>query len=655
MKKIIFVLLLLFGLVLVGCNNIEEPNNEIKEIKIDTFEIDPFVYVDEFSLDMIKILCYRDKSMDEVVLTKDMISNEDYNKLLIAGSYEITVNYEDFIESFNIILKDKEIEPVSKCKHDELELIPEVPATTDSEGLKAHYYCPECEKYFNSSKEEVNYEDLIIAKFVIPEEITYHVTFIGFNNQIVKEYDVKEKSVLTAYPELDEVPGYKFLEWDVVFPYRVTSDVVITASYRERPVVLEETALELDEMFGWFTTLEKDLNLPTDLNDIMITWASSDESYLTSDGKYTRNYQDKDIKLTAILSNGIETLTKEYDYKCMGYRDLTNGIASGYVYRDYGKLTDEFFDTMDIIYCAFITFNESGMYSSYDTRTNIKKYITPKAKEKGIYVIPSLGGGGSSPAATFSKIAASASLRKTFVENVIKLINENGYDGVDIDWETPSSSEKENFTLLMKELYTAVKANNPNHLVTAAIAGGMWQPPRYDLPNSIKYLDYVNSMTYGMVSNGGQYQNALYKSTTYNDSTNKVGKTLTSCSIEETIEIYNDLGVPNNKMIFGLAFYGMSQNLSNGTWTSGSSVFYTSIKNKYLTDSNYIERYDEKAQVPYIISKDGTFFISYDNAKSVLAKIEYMKLKGCAGVMYWENGCDLTGDLVHAIKTGYNK
>ena len=89
------------------------------------------------------------------------------------------------------------------------------------------------------------------------------------------------------------------------------------------------------------------------------------------------------------------------------------------------------------------------------------------------------------------------------------MINLYGFDGVDIDWETPLSEEATSFTNMMRVIYEKVKANNPNHLVTAAIAGGMWQPPRYDLVNSHQYLDYINMMTYGMVSNNGYYQNAL--------------------------------------------------------------------------------------------------------------------------------------------------
>ena len=208
----------------------------------------------------------------------------------------------------------------------------------------------------------------------------------------------------------------------------------------------------------------------------------------------------------------------------------------------------------------------------------------------------------------------------------------------------------------MKVVYEKVKANNPNHLVTTAIAGGMWQPSRYDLENSIEYLDYINMMTYGLVSNNGYYQNALYKSKVFNNPENLAGKTLTSCSIEESIQIFNDFGVPNNKIIVGVAFYGIVQTReyseSTSSWSSWQKfgwLSYTNISNNYLNDNDYIYKYDSNAGVPYLISKDGTTFISYDNPRSIREKSEYIKDNGLAGMMYWQNGLDLTGALLSTI------
>ena len=71
-----------------------------------------------------------------------------------------------------------------------------------------------------------------------------------------------------------------------------------------------------------------------------------------------------------------------------------------------------------------------------------------------------------------------------------------------------------------------------------------------------------------------------------------------------------------------------------------------------MNNPEYTYYYDENAQVPYLVKNDGTMFISYDDHTSILAKSNYMKEMGCAGLMYWENGCDLTGELLKAMKEG---
>lgn len=77
--------------------------------------------------------------------------------------------------------------------------------------------------------------------------------------------------------------------------------------------------------------------------------------------------------------------------------------------------------------------------------------------------------GGAAPLsnkATFATIAASPTLRATFIANVVAKIQSLGFDGVDIDYEWPESTvQGQQFTTLMQELYAAVKAADPDYVV----------------------------------------------------------------------------------------------------------------------------------------------------------------------------------------------
>lgn len=287
----------------------------------------------------------------------------------------------------------------------------------------------------------------------------------------------------------------------------------------------------------------------------------------------------------------------------------------------------------------------------------MQQYVIPKAHAEGTWVVLSICGVDTAYDTAFETICQSDSLIDTFVNNIVGIINTYGFDGVDIDWETPDDGAL--FTKLMSKLYPAVKANNPNHLVTAAIGGGQWAHPYYDLNNSKNYLDYINMMTYNMSTANGYHHTALYpssSSTNYHNTENKAGSTLSSCSVDESVAIFAEYGIDSSKLIVGSGFYGIVQTRTtvNLSWTNSSNPSYIDIKANYLNNANYTYYYDDVCQVPYLISADRLTFVSYENATSVLAKCEYAKANNLGGVFAWHAGLD-DGDLLNAVKEGLSK
>ncbi len=436
-----------------------------------------------------------------------------------------------------------------------------------------------------------------------------------------------------------------------------------------------EWANDLELLFA--NPIESDITLPTTYEEYTLVWNSSDETLLSNQGIYTRPYQDTRITMSVDLVSGstvIDTATFTADIK--GYADLSQPFAAGFIWGNLTSLTEEVFTNLDVLYCAFIKVDSNGNFpTSYANNlftSNLTNYVIDQAHGKGKWVVLSVTGVDGA-ATNFEAIAASATARTNFANNIVTIINQYHLDGVDIDWETPSSSTSTNFTLLMKEIYTKVKANNINHLVTADIGGGKWQPPKYDLNNSQQYMDYINVMTYGGASSYGYHQSALYKSTTkqpYNEYNNYYQKasgsadngmtyTLTSCSVDETVTIFhNTYKVPYNKLAIGAAFYGIRQ--VSITDDSGRTYFsqdkttetmdqsYTTILTE-IASGNYDEYFDEECKVPYLLAKDKKTFYSYDNPTSIGYKCDYAKEKGLASVFFWASRWDHEDILVKAL------
>ena len=132
-------------------------------------------------------------------------------------------------------------------------------------------------------------------------------------------------------------------------------------------------------------------------------------------------------------------------------------------------------------------------------------------------VLLSVGGWG---ARGFSGAAATPETRAVFIQSALEIMQKYGLDGIDLDWEYPVNgawglvasqpADRENFTLLLKELRQAV---GNQKLVTIAVGANAESPKSWvDVKAIAPLLDYINLMTYDMAY-GTQYFNAnLYDS-----------------------------------------------------------------------------------------------------------------------------------------------
>ncbi len=387
--------------------------------------------------------------------------------------------------------------------------------------------------------------------------------------------------------------------------------------------------------------------------DANLKWSSSNKSVLQDNGFVKRQTENKDISIDLTVTYGNVTVTEKIDLVVKGniYKDIkTKKIVAGYVYTgtyNSHPVDDILLDTADIIYLAFATPNEDGTLIVDTDYLNKLDKFQAKAQEKGVRISLVIGGA-EAYATRFAKIAADDTARAIFVDEIVNYITEYNLTGVDIDWEYPKENEKTLFTLLMKEIYAAVKQIDPEYLITAAIPAGPFGYPKYDLKNSINYMDYVNMMSYDLQCSavgGATYHHcALYKSL----------KTYNMCSVDESVTTYTKQGVPLEKIIIGGAFYGRYSTVKSekGAITepsSGVSITYSAIKKNYLGKEGVTEYWDEKACVPYLFDSVNNIWITYENPKSIQAKCDYVVSKGVAGLMWWDYGSDSTGDLITAI------
>lgn len=268
---------------------------------------------------------------------------------------------------------------------------------------------------------------------------------------------------------------------------------------------------------------------------------------------------------------------------------------------------------------AFALINDDFETLDIKKVSRLQQVVALKNQNPDLKVILSIGGWG---AGNFSEMAGDANHRKKFAQNCLAAVNKYGLDGIDIDWEYPTSSsagisssplDMNNFTLLMKDLREVL---GPDRLLTIATYAGV---KYYDLRTAGQYLDFVNIMTYDM-GRPPYHHSALYSSS----------KTKNSCV--EAVEKHHNAGMPYDKLVLGVPFYGKP--------AEGESVNYVDIVSESGSYSKYTRRWDDVSKVPYLADASGAMVLCYEDAESLALKAEYIISKGLLGAMYWSIEAD---------------
>ena len=649
MKKLtLTICLMLLTLLLISCTT----NDTLEPVDIQ-FDINGGYWSKEDLEKTDALLSIEIVEFDNYLGSNTDITLFKPNDMGLRWYYKAFIRYEADLNTYVVLASDPYTAGLEHLNVPEYDYI-----------LAVHFHNPDIESSPTLNK---LFTDGVGMQLIFDEALDDELTSVNLEiytatpspSSYVLKSNAKQPLPIPVLPNFDFVGWYLDDEKieqlsDITY---TKEDTVKTLTAKWESYSLESLDELLDSLIPSHAT--ENITLPTTYSGYTLQWSSSHPLVISSNGKFNYAYEPTIVTLTATITNlEHQVITRTYNITVPHKKPLNRPIASGYIWRNYNTVDDRFFQTLDIINTAFLTADANGNFSSTTALNDIYDYIFPKAKIHGNWVVFSIA-----PESKWSDIAISATKIENFANNIVDIINTHGFDGVDIDWETPRSGEQVRYSNMMKVIYEKVKANNPNHLVTTAITGGMWQPPMYNLSVSNAYLDYINVMTYSMSSSAGSYQNALYNRSGFHNPESRVGQTPTSVSIDASVPIFNSYGVPNSKLIFGLAFYGVRQartfNTSTeawGPWTATSpSAHYPEIIASYLNNPDYQYYFDDEAGVPYLLKKDGTVFLSYDDPKSIRLKAEYVKENNLGGLMFWEYGTDPTGTLLEAMRTHLSK
>jgi chitinase len=340
---------------------------------------------------------------------------------------------------------------------------------------------------------------------------------------------------------------------------------------------------------------------------------------------------------------------------------LPKRIVADYVY--YSKYQAPPYSHEQIPYKMLTHINHAGVGFNADGSLSVPQgFIEPElineAHAAGVKVLLLLGG-------DFNGMESTPGGVTVLVDNIAAFEKENHYDGVDMDWEYPATTQDRLFFVTLMQ---ALRASNKNYTLSIDVAP--WGGYGYDRNHLKLSIDFFNIMMYdcaGPWTAHGQLNSPIF----WDNHDPAPYECQPGGSADQAANIF--LGeVPGSQLNMGTPFYGYFYlNIDQlfglcpnaATTPDGEcddpdvlTVNYgTQVKPLLANVGNgwEVDR-DPYAMVPYLIHPNGrNGYVTYDDATSTYYRTWYSDwVRGLGGMFMWSLDADYDGhsqDLLSAM------
>jgi len=325
-----------------------------------------------------------------------------------------------------------------------------------------------------------------------------------------------------------------------------------------------------------------------------------------------------------------------------------------------------------------------------------------KQLHPGLKVLMSIGGASAANTAAFVTAASTAAGRQALAASCIDLfVNGNIapgitapglFDGFNIDWEFPTATDTKNFTALLAEFHTQLRAvaaiTGKHYVMSFDGPAGAQNYVNIDLKKAAEQVDFITIDGYNYA---GSWQTQTNDASPLFDSKQDplYGQDL---DIDATVDAYLAAGVPPYKYTMGLPLYGagwtgvpnknhgLYQNSTGPSpvlWANGTGLCpdlsgntagcdtlltpglatYSTLSN--LTANGYTSYYDPKRVAVSLYDPTAGTFYTFDDPSVALLKMLYLEVKvpgGLGGAYVWAlKDDDANGTMVKTMAAGLGR
>ncbi|CAM1367206.1 Glycoside hydrolase, family 18 precursor [Tenacibaculum sediminilitoris] len=312
------------------------------------------------------------------------------------------------------------------------------------------------------------------------------------------------------------------------------------------------------------------------------------------------------------------------NYRTFGWHIYSNGSS----YKTYN-----FSMLWGVSYFSYTVEPKTGNYQ------NIHQWKTTSlidsAKTKGCKVFLSVSNFGNKNNAIFLN---NPKAQNTLINNLIELLTLRNADGINIDFEGVAKKDRNNFTQSIIQISKKLKEKNPNFMVSLCLYAVDWNDV-FDIPAINSHIDFYTLMGYDYY---GSFSKTTGPVTPFKYS-KKFGN-----GLEASVNYYKNKGVPLNKLIAGLPYYGAEWYTKNSEMGAKVTKFkshprYNTIRDIYIDSLQIPIKFDPKSASSYMVIKDHNDEyrqLFFEDVQSLSMKYDWIKSNKIGGVGIWALGYD---------------
>jgi len=225
----------------------------------------------------------------------------------------------------------------------------------------------------------------------------------------------------------------------------------------------------------------------------------------------------------------------------------------------------------------------------------------------------------------------SAEARGNFIRELGKVVEEDGFDGVNIDFEyqgDPTAVLGDEFIGFMKEL----KETDLGELSIDVFANTILRGPVSQISVLVEVVDYIIVMAYDFHRPGMDFAGPV----------SPIRSVVGERNVWEVVERVVATDLPKKKMVMAFPLYGYE-------WKTETVDFGAKVKRGWWALASYKRmkefsvgeaEWDEKSMTPWLVYEDEgeTKQIYYENLESLKRKFSLVKSSQWGGIGFWALG-----------------